>query len=179
MKPQVRTVPFHVDKRGGERSPLFFGVQAMETEHKYLVEGDFRPFVSETLHIIQGYLSDDPCRTVRVRVVGDRAFLTVKGASSESGLSRYEWEKEIPREDGLELLRLCLPGIIDKHRHIVCYCGWRWEVDEFHGSLEGLVLAELEVDSEDTVFDIPPFVGKEVTGEAGYYNSQLRKAACR
>lgn len=149
----------------------------MEIEHKYLVEGDFRPLVSETVHIVQGYLSDDPSRTVRVRTVGDRAWLTIKGKSSASGLSRYEWEKEIAHSEALELLSLCLPGVIDKHRHIVLYSGCRWEVDEFHGALEDLVLAELEVDSEDAVFDLPPFIGKEVTGDKRYYNSQLRKAA--
>ncbi len=151
----------------------------MEIEHKYLVEKDFRPFVAESIHIIQGYLSDDPSRTVRVRTMGDQAFLTIKGKSSDSGLSRYEWEKEIPSSDALELLRLCLPGVIDKHRHIVNYSGHRWEVDEFHGVLEGLVIAELEVESEDAIFDLPPFVGKEVTGDKKYYNSQLRKAASR
>ena len=103
-------------------------------------------------------------------------YLTVKGESSENGLSRYEWEKEIAYADATDLLRLCLPGTIDKHRHVVIFDGRRWEVDEFHGSLEGLVLAELEVESEDAVFSIPPFVGKEVTGDRRYYNSQLRKA---
>ena len=148
----------------------------MEIEYKFLVKGDFRPVVSETHHIVQGYLCDDPCRTLRVRTLDNRAFLTVKGESSENGLSRYEWEKEIAYADATDLLRLCLPGTIDKHRHVVIFDGRRWEVDEFHGSLEGLVLAELEVESEDAVFSIPPFVGKEVTGDRRYYNSQLRKA---
>lgn len=147
----------------------------MEIEHKYLVEGDFMPYVSESHHIVQGYLSDDPCRTVRVRIRDERAFLTIKGKSSQSGLSRYEWEKEIALDEACELLGLCLPGTIDKHRHIAVYGGNRWEVDEFHAHLEGLVMAELEVDSEDSVFTLPPFVGKEVTGDQRYYNSQLRK----
>ena len=146
----------------------------MEIEHKYLVEGDFKSMATECHHIVQGYISDDPSRTVRVRVCDDKAFLTIKGRSSASGLSRYEWEREISLDDASELLKLCLPGTIDKHRHIVVYYGNRWEVDEFHGRLEGLVLAELEVESEDSTFDLPPFVGREVTGDKRYYNSQLR-----
>lgn len=126
------------------------------------------------MHIVQGYLSDDPQRTVRVRIRDTEAFLTIKGGSSADGLSRYEWEKTIPLNEAEELLELCLPGVIDKHRHIVPYKGHKWEVDEFHGALEGLTLAELEVPAADTEFAIPPFIGKEVSGDRRYYNSQLR-----
>lgn len=149
----------------------------MEIEHKYLVSGPYKEMATEVHHIIQGYLSDDPKRTVRIRLRDDEAFLTIKGASSASGLSRYEWERPIPADEARQLLTLCLPGTIDKHRHIIIYKGHRWEVDEFHGYLEGLVLAELEVESETTTFPLPPFVGQEVTGDPRYYNSQLRKTA--
>ena len=147
----------------------------MEIEHKFLVKGDYKSQACECHHIVQGYLSDDPCRTVRVRTWDEKGFLTIKGKSSASGLSRYEWEKEIPVAEAEDLLKLCLPGVIDKHRHIVNWHGAKWEVDEFHGFLAGLTLAEIEVESEDCTFDIPPFIGKEVTGDKSYYNSQLRK----
>ena len=124
---------------------------------------------------MQGYLSDDPERTVRIRIRDDEAFITIKGPSSSDGLSRLEWEQPIPLDQARQLLTLCLPGTIDKHRHIVPYEGHRWEVDEFHGHLEGLTLAELEVPSADTEFAVPPFLGPEVTGDPRYYNSQLRK----
>lgn len=147
----------------------------MEIEHKYLVDGPYKHLATEVHHIIQGYLSDSPERTVRIRLRDDRAFLTIKGQSSTSGLSRYEWEKEIPADEARELLELCLPGTIDKHRHIVLHDGHTWEVDEFHGHLEGLTLAEIEVESEETTYSLPAFIGKEVTGDKRYYNSQLRK----
>lgn len=123
---------------------------------------------------MQGYLNDDPKRTVRIRIRDAEAFLTIKGGSSKDGLSRYEWEKSIDLQEAHELLRLALPGTIDKHRYIVPYQGYEWEIDEFHGDLEGLILAELEVSCADAQFALPPFVGKEVSGDTCYYNSQLR-----
>ncbi len=147
----------------------------MEIEHKFLVSGPYKHLATDISHIVQGYLSDDPERTVRIRIRDDEAFITIKGPSSSDGLSRLEWEQAIPLDQARQLLALCLPGTIDKHRHIVPYEGHRWEVDEFHGHLEGLTLAELEVPSADTEFAIPPFLGPEVTGDPRYYNSQLRK----
>lgn len=147
----------------------------MEIEHKFLVSGPYKHLATDISHIVQGYLSDDPERTVRIRIRDDEAFITIKGPSSSDGLSRLEWEQPIPLDQARQLLTLCLPGTIDKHRHIVPYEGHRWEVDEFHGHLEGLTLAELEVPSADTKFAIPPFLGPEVTGDPRYYNSQLRK----
>ena len=147
----------------------------MEIEHKFLVSGPYKHLATDISHIVQGYLSDDPERTVRIRIRDDEAFITIKGPSSSDGLSRYEWEQPIPLDQARQLLTLCLPGTIDKHRHIVPYEGHRWEVDEFHGHLEGLTLAELEVPSADTEFVAPPFLGPEVTGDPRYYNSQLRK----
>ena len=152
----------------------------MEIEHKFLVSGPYKHLATDISHIVQGYLSDDPERTVRIRIRDDEAFITIKGPSSSDGLSRLEWEQPIPLDQAHQLLALCLPGTIDKHRHIVPYEGHRWEVDEFHGHLEGLTLAELEVPSADTEFVAPPFLGPEVTGDPRYYNSQLRKhpASC-
>ena len=152
----------------------------MEIEHKFLVSGPYKHLATDISHIVQGYLSDDPKRTVRIRIRDDEAFITIKGPSSSDGLSRLEWEQPIPLDQARQLLTLCLPGTIDKHRHIVPYEGHRWEVDEFHGHLEGLTLAELEVPSADTEFAVPPFLGPEVTGDPRYYNSQLRKhpASC-
>ena len=147
----------------------------MEIEHKFLVSGPYKHLATDISHIVQGYLSDDPERTVRIRIRDDEAFITIKGPSSSDGLSRLEWEQPIPLDQARQLLALCLPGTIDKHRHIVPYEGHRWEVDEFHGHLEGLTLAELEVPSADTEFVAPPFLGPEVTGDPRYYNSQLRK----
>ena len=147
----------------------------MEIEHKFLVSGPYKHLATDISHIVQGYLSDDPERTVRIRIRDDEAFITIKGPSSSDGLSRLEWEQPIPLDQARQLLTLCLPGTIDKHRHIVPYKGHRWEVDEFHGHLEGLTLAELEVPSADTEFVAPPFLGPEVTGDPRYYNSQLRK----
>ncbi|MBR3374037.1 MAG: CYTH domain-containing protein [Bacteroidaceae bacterium] len=147
----------------------------MEIEHKFLVSGPYKHLATDISHIVQGYLSDDPERTVRIRIRDDEAFITIKGPSSSDGLSRLEWEQPIPLDQARQLLALCLPGTIDKYRHIVPYEGHRWEVDEFHGHLEGLTLAELEVPSADTEFVAPPFLGPEVTGNPRYYNSQLRK----
>jgi len=147
----------------------------VEIEHKFLVSGPYKHLATDISHIVQGYLSDDPERTVRIRIRDDEAFITIKGPSSSDGLSRLEWEQPIPLDQARQLLTLCLPGTIDKHRHIVPYEGHRWEVDEFHGHLEGLTLAELEVPSADTEFVAPPFLGPEVTGDPRYYNSQLRK----
>ena len=145
----------------------------MEIEHKYLVSGPYKHLATEVHHIIQGYLSDSPERTVRIRLRDDQAFITIKGKSSASGLSRYEWEKEIPADEARQLLVLCLPGTIDKHRYLVPHAGRTWEVDEFHGHLEGLTLAELEVETEATTLALPEFIGQEVTGDPRYYNSQL------
>lgn len=125
------------------------------------------------MRIVQGYLNSDPERTVRVRLRGDEGFLTVKGLGSESGMSRFEWEKPISREDALTLLPLCEKGVIDKTRHLVRVGAHTFEVDVFHGENEGLVLAEVELGSEDESFEKPSWLGKEVTGDERYYNSYL------
>ena len=145
-----------------------------EIERKFLVAGDFRSEVSGASHIIQGFLSSAPGRTVRVRLRDDRGFLTVKGPAK--GLTRFEWEKEIPGAEAELLLRLCEPGVIDKTRYLVpAPDGHVWEVDEFHGDNEGLVVAEVELGAEDEAFERPAWLGEEVTGDRRYYNSSLTK----
>ena len=148
---------------------------ALEIERKYLVAGDFKPSEEKSVRIIQGYLSSVPERTVRVRVKGDKAFITVKGPGNESGASRFEWEREIPVPDAMELLKLCESGIIDKTRYFVESGEHTFEVDEFHGDNEGLLLAEIELTSEDEDFDRPQWLGEEVTGDIRYYNSYITK----
>ena len=148
---------------------------ALEIERKFLVAEGFKPSATIFFRISQGYLNSSPERTVRVRIKGDKGFLTIKGLSSENGVSRYEWEKEIPVSEAADLLRLCEPVIIDKTRYIIEADGHTFEVDEFHGDNEGLILAEIELSSEDEAFTKPSWLGKEVTGDARYYNSMLMK----
>lgn len=148
---------------------------AKEIERKFLVEGEFASFAQKKTRIIQGYLSSVPERTVRVRVKGDQGFLTIKGIGNESGASRYEWEKEIPVNEAQDLMKICEPGVIDKCRYQVKAGHHVFEVDEFYGENQGLVVAEVELGSEDDVFEKPSWLGKEVTGDVRYYNAMLMK----
>ena len=148
---------------------------ALEIERKFLVKGDFKTSASKSVRIIQGYLCSVPERTVRVRVKGDCGFITVKGLGSESGASRFEWEKEIPVAEVQDLLQICEPGVIDKTRYLVEAGDHTYEVDEFYGDNEGLVVAEVELSSEDETFVKPEWLGEEVTGDVKYYNSMLMK----
>jgi adenylate cyclase len=148
---------------------------AKEIERKFLVNGDFKPFVSKQTRIVQGYLSSVPERTVRVRIKGDKGYITIKGIGNASGASRYEWEKEIPISETEELLKICEPGVIDKTRYLVKAGAHTIEVDEFYGENEGLVLAEIELSSEAESFEKPAWLGEEVTGDTRYYNSMLMK----
>jgi adenylate cyclase len=148
---------------------------ATETERKFLVEGDYRVDVTESSRIVQGYLSSVAERTVRVRIRGERGYLTIKGAGNDSGLSRYEWEREIPLAEAEELLALCEPGVIDKTRHLVPAGDHAYEVDEFHGDNAGLVVAEIELADETEAFEKPAWLGLEVTGEVAYYNAMLMR----
>ena len=143
---------------------------SLEIERKFLVCGDFRPQVKESVHIIQGYLNTDKQKTVRVRTWGERGFLTVKGPTN--GVSRFEWETEIPLEDARRMISLC-SAVIDKTRHLVPSGEHTFEVDEFHGDNEGLILAEIELKSEDEEFIRPQWLGREVSYDHRYYNSQL------
>ncbi len=148
---------------------------AQEIERKFLVKGDFKNFAKKETRITQGYLSSVPERTVRVRIKGEKGFITIKGIGNESGASRYEWEKEIPTNEVKELLSICEPGIIDKTRFLVEAGEHTYEVDEFYGENEGLTVAEVELSCEEEKFDKPEWLGEEVTGDVKYYNSMLMK----
>ena len=149
---------------------------ALEIEKKFLVTGDFMKESTKATRITQGYLSSVPERTVRVRIKGDKGYITIKGIGSASGASRFEWEKEIPVAEVEQLLAICEPGVIDKTRHLVISGKHTFEVDVFYGDNEGLVLAEVELSSEDEAFVKPAWLGQEVTGDARYYNSMLMKS---
>lgn len=146
---------------------------AKEIERKFLVSDDsYKLMASESHRIAQGYISRRKEGTVRVRILDDAAFLTVKGENH--GISRNEWEYPIPVEDAREMFRdVCEDPILEKTRWIVPYEGLIWEVDEFRGALAPLVVAEVELPSADTPVPLPPFVGREVSGDPAYYNSNL------
>lgn len=148
---------------------------AQEIERKFLIAGDYKSEAYASIRITQGYLSRVPERVVRVRIKGDKGFITIKGTANDTGLSRYEWEKEIPLADAQSLLKLAEPGVIDKTRHLIKNTDGKhiWEVDEFHGDNEGLVMAEIELENESDLFDKPSWLGKEVTGDKRYYNAYL------
>ncbi|MBM4171189.1 MAG: CYTH domain-containing protein [Ignavibacteria bacterium] len=148
---------------------------AKETERKFLVTGEFKNQAVKETRIVQGYLSSVPERTVRVRIKGDKGFITIKGIGNASGASRYEWEKEIPSSEVEELLKICEPGVIDKTRFLVKSGNHTFEVDEFYGENQGLILAEIELSSESETFEKPSWLGQEVTGDTKYYNSMLMK----
>lgn len=142
-----------------------------EIEHKYLVKDDGYVGMSIVAHHIrQGYLSRVPERTVRVRTYDDKGFITVKGKNQ--GDTRLEFEYEVPLRDAEEMLSLCEPPVIDKVRYIVPYAGFTWEVDQFE-SKTGLVTAEIELPESGIHYELPPFIGENVTGDPRYYNSNL------
>ena len=148
----------------------------LEIERKFLVESNaFKKEAFNQLKIVQGFLNTAPERTVRVRLNGDKGFLTVKGKSNKSGTTRTEWEREISLKDVENLLPLCEKGIIEKTRFEVNYYNYIFEIDVFRGENEGLIIAEIELSSEDEQFSRPSWLGKEVTGDVRYYNSQLSK----
>jgi len=145
-----------------------------EIERKFLVKSDdYKGQASKKTLFIQAYLNTHPERTIRIRISGDMAFMTIKGKSSENGLSRFEWEKEIAVSDAKELLELCEPGEIQKNRYLVQMENHTYEVDEFLEDNEGLVLAEVELETEEESFEKPEWLGVEVTGNLAYYNSNL------
>ena len=149
---------------------------SIEIEKKFLVSGDaFKSEAEKQVRITQGYLSTVPERTVRVRIKADKGYLTIKGKGNDSGASRYEWEREIPLPEAHELLELCEPGVIDKTRFLVKSANHTFEVDEFYGDNEGLVVAEVELIAEDESFEKPAWIAEEVTGEERYYNAMLMK----
>ena len=149
---------------------------ALEIERKFLVLDDsYKHEAFSNSHIRQGYICSERGRTVRIRIRDEHAYITIKGPSLNGGLSRYEFEQEIPFVDGENLMFLCDPGIIDKTRWLVKSGRHTFEVDEFHGDNDGLVVAEVELASEDEPYEKPAFIGQEVTGDRRYYNSQLRR----
>ncbi|MGV8946929.1 MAG: CYTH domain-containing protein [Lutibacter sp.] len=149
---------------------------AKEIERKFLVKGDFKKQAIKSHKIAQGYLSKVPERTVRVRIRDDQGFLTIKGISNTSGTTRFEWEKEILLQDAENLLLLCEPIIIEKIRHIVpANNNLYFEVDEFLGENNGLIIAEIELPNENALFEKPTWLGEEVTGNQKYYNAMLAK----
>ena len=151
-------------------------MSGMEIERKFLVRGDdYKRRAHKSYRIKQGYICSGQGRTVRVRIRDEQAFLTIKGPSADGGLSRYEFEKEITLVEAAHLFQLCEPGVIDKTRYLVTSGLHTFEVDEFHGDNQGLVMAEVELSSPDEPYEKPDFIDKEVTGDHRYYNSHLRK----
>ncbi|WP_343626817.1 CYTH domain-containing protein [Flavobacterium lindanitolerans] len=146
----------------------------LEIERKFLVNSDqFKTLAFAKNHIAQGYLNSHPERTVRIRIKGESGFLTIKGKGNESGVSRFEWETEIPLMEARHLIQLCEKGVIDKIRYEVRSGNHVFEVDEFFGDNEGLVIAEVELKSEDEAFEKPDWLGSEVTNDERYYNAFL------
>lgn len=151
-------------------------MEHLEIERKFLVKSDgFREKATSQTRIVQGFLNTDPDRTVRVRIKGDKGFLTVKGSSNESGTTRFEWETEITASEAANLIDLCEAGILEKTRFELPFGNHLYEVDEFLGENKGLILAEIELNHEDERFEKPDWLGEEVTGQVQYYNSQLSR----
>ena len=147
---------------------------SFEIERKFLVEGNFKDKAISSSRIKQGYILSAGGRTVRIRIRDEQGYITIKGPSNRDGISRYEWEKEIPLGEAEELMLLCEPGVIDKRRYLVPSGRHTFEVDEFYGENEGLVMAEVELGAEDEAFVKPDFLGMEVTGDRRFYNGHLR-----
>jgi CYTH domain-containing protein len=148
----------------------------IEIERKFLVTSEaFKTEACNKTRIIQGFLNTDKERIVRVRLKDEKGFLTVKGKSSDGGVSRFEWERELSKDDAEALIKLCEPGVIDKIRYEVKVGNHLFEVDEFFGDNEGLIVAEVELSHVSEAFEEPKWLGEEVTGNTKYYNSQLSK----
>jgi len=146
----------------------------IEIERKFLVKSKGYKKNSLSKHFVkQGYLSTDLSRCVRVRIIDEKAFITIKGASSIDGLSRFEWEKEICKKEADEIIMLCAADTIEKIRYVFEFEGNKFEIDEFQNKNNGLVIAEIELSSKNQLFKKPEWIGKEVTGIKKYYNSQL------
>jgi CYTH domain-containing protein len=148
---------------------------ATETERKFLVKSEFRHLAVSEIKIIQSYLSIDPDKTIRLRIADDKAFLTVKSRPLENSITRNEWEVEIPVIDAQEMMSICLPGRIVKTRYMVPSGRHTFEIDVFHEKNEGLIVAEIELNSENEYFSKPDWLAEEVTGKPQYYNANLIK----
>jgi adenylate cyclase len=148
---------------------------ATETERKFLVNGEFRHMAVRQITITQSYLLKDPFKTIRLRITDDKAYITIKTPFTKESIARNEWEFQIPLDDANEIIKICLPGKVSKTRYIIPSGRHTFEVDVFHDKNEGLVIAEIELGSEDEKFEIPDWLGAEVTGNPAYYNSNLAK----
>ena len=147
---------------------------AHEIELKFLVKGDFRPFVTKKSEITQAYLTTDLNRTVRIRIRDEKGYINIKGTAKVSGIMRFEWEHEIPLEDAKELMQLRKTGLVEKTRYIIpIENGLEFEVDEFHGDNKDLLMAEIELPATDTSFEKPEWLGEEVTGNHAFYSAEL------
>ncbi|MBB6463175.1 CYTH domain-containing protein [Flammeovirga kamogawensis] len=151
------------------------GKESLEIERKFLVNSFDPSLASKSFRIVQGYITAEKTKTVRVRIKGQKGFITIKGQSSDDGLSRFEWEKEIPVSEVEALLKLCEPGLIDKTRYEIPVGNHIYEVDIFEGDNKGLIVAEVELSSTDETFKKPDWLGQEVTGDNKYYNAMLMK----
>jgi len=148
----------------------------LEIERKFLVlNDDFKKVSFNKKYIKQGFLNSDKNRVVRIRIIDDKAFLTIKGISDETGTTRFEWEKEIILDDAKNLLSLCEKGIIEKNRYFHKVGNHIFEIDEFLGSNKGLIIAEVELKEKNEYFSNPDYLGEEVTGQEKYYNSNLNR----
>ncbi len=148
----------------------------IEIERKFLISSNqYKEHATSKTRIVQGFLNTHADRTVRVRIKGEQGYITIKGRSNTSGTTRFEWEKEIPLKEAEDLLTLCEKGVIEKARFEIPFGNHVYEVDEFYGLNEGLIIAEVELNSENESFQKPKWLGKEVTGDVRYYNSQLSK----
>ena len=148
---------------------------ATETERKFIVKGEFRHLAVKEIKIIQAYLILDPQKTVRIRIADDKAYITIKTRASKNTITRNEWEFQIPLKDAEEMMKVCVPGRIYKTRYIITSGKHKIEVDVFHEKNEGLVIAEIELVSDDEKYDKPDWLGAEVTELPQYYNSNLIK----
>ncbi|WP_396178172.1 CYTH domain-containing protein [Flavobacterium sp.] len=147
-----------------------------EIERKFLVRNDLFKFLAAAKkNIAQGYLNTNPERTVRIRIANEKAFLTIKGIGNESGMTRFEWEKEIPLDEAKSLLLLCEKGVIEKTRYEIPVGNHLYEVDEFYGENQGLIVAEIELTAENEAFEKPDWLGIEVTNNERYYNAYLSR----
>jgi adenylate cyclase len=148
---------------------------ATETERKFLVKSEFRHLATREIKMVQSYLTIDPQKTIRLRIADEKAFITVKSKPKLNSITRNEWETEIPVDDAKEMMTICLPGKVVKSRFLVPYGIHTFEVDVFHDKNEGLIIAELELHTDDEYFEKPDWLGDEVTGLPQYYNANLIK----
>jgi adenylate cyclase len=148
---------------------------ATETERKFLVKGEFKHLAVKEIRITQAYLTIDPDKTIRIRIANEKAFITIKGRPTGKSISRSEWEFGIPYADATEMMQLCLNGKIVKTRYLIPSGKHYFEVDVFHGKNDGLIIAEIELSSDDEKYEIPEWLGEEVTGNPDYYNANLIK----